>query len=172
MNHLDVILTRHRFHFLISLKKLAALCEGEMKCHSNSTEDLQSEVVVGSEVPTFYTDHEIALVVKDLLDAENGLDKRKALEKYLYTGKQLYQQACRLEGKIGTYESNIRRSYFHVKPLDAGQLENWHSYLDFVEMQGDFDSVWFYNFFCLHGLGPLPLFYCYLNPLSSIVCRL
>ncbi|KAM1235269.1 hypothetical protein ACFX2J_004753 [Malus domestica] len=133
--------TKKLHQYYESLKKLAALCEGEMKCQSNSTEDLQSEAVVGSEVPTFYTDHEIALVVKDLLDAENGLDRHKALEKYLYTGKQLYQQACRLEGKIGIYESNIRRSYFHVKPLDVGQLENWHSYLDFVEMQGDFDSA-------------------------------
>ncbi|URE38834.1 HAT [Musa troglodytarum] len=34
-----------------------------------------------------------------------------------------------------------RRNYFHVKPLDSGQLENWHHYLDFVETQGDFDWI-------------------------------
>lgn len=141
MSRSDVILTKHEFHVFFSLKKFAASCEEEMKCHSSSAVDLQSETGLESEVPTFYRDGEIALVAQDLLDPAIGLERSKALQKYIYVGKQLYQEACRLDETIHTFEINIRRSYFHVKAIDAGQLENWHHYLDFVEIQGDFDWV-------------------------------
>lgn len=139
-----LFLTRHEFHVFFSLKKLATLFEEEMKSQSNSTVDLQSEAEIDGEVPRFYGDDEISLVVKDLLDPAIGLGRSKALQRYMCIGKQLYQEACQLDEKIGTFEINISRSYFHVKALDASQLENWHRYLDFVEMQGDFDWVWFY----------------------------
>lgn len=115
-----------------------------MKSQSNSTVDLQSEAVFDGEVPRFYGDDEISLVVKDLLDPAIGSGRSKALQRYMCIGKQLYQEACQLDEKIGTFEINISRSYFHVKALDASQLENWHRYLDFVEMQGDFDWVYIY----------------------------
>ncbi|KAJ3051889.1 hypothetical protein HK097_007103, partial [Rhizophlyctis rosea] len=35
------------------------------------------------------------------------------------------------------YEGEIKRGYFHVKPLDEAQLVNWRKYLDFEEEQGD-----------------------------------
>lgn len=127
----------HRYYE--SLKKLATLFEEEMKSQSNSTVDLPSETEIDGEVPRFYGDDEISLVVKDLLDPAIGLGRSKALQRYMCIGKQLYQEACQLDEKIGTFEINISRSYFHVKALDASQLENWHRYLDFVEMQGDFD---------------------------------
>ncbi|ONI10882.1 hypothetical protein PRUPE_4G074100 [Prunus persica] len=134
----------HRYYE--SLKKFAASCEEEMKCQSSSTVDSQSETVLDSEAPTIYRDDEIALVAKDLLDPPISLERSKALQKYIYVGKQLYQEACRLDETIRTFEINIRRSYFHVKPIDVGQLENWHHYLDFVEIQGDFDwAVKFYE---------------------------
>ena len=31
----------------------------------------------------------------------------------------------------------IKRPYFHAKPLDKHQLQNWHDYLDFEVAQGD-----------------------------------
>ncbi|XP_005102551.2 pre-mRNA-processing factor 39 isoform X2 [Aplysia californica] len=34
-------------------------------------------------------------------------------------------------GKRWTFEETIRRPYFHVKPLERGQLKNWREYLDF-----------------------------------------
>ncbi|PRQ29351.1 putative tetratricopeptide-like helical domain-containing protein [Rosa chinensis] len=125
--------------YYASLKKLATLFEEEMKSQSNSTVDLQSEALFDGEVPRFFGDDEISLVVKDLLDPAIGSGRSKALQRYICIGKQLYHEACQLDEKIGTFEINIRRSYFHVKELDAGQLENWHRYLDYVEMQGDFD---------------------------------
>ncbi|KAI7898950.1 uncharacterized protein BX663DRAFT_441902 [Cokeromyces recurvatus] len=39
--------------------------------------------------------------------------------------------------KRWVYEAEIKRSYFHVKPLDRPQLQNWSKYLDFEESQQD-----------------------------------
>uniref|UniRef100_A0A0N5ARA7 Suf domain-containing protein n=1 Tax=Syphacia muris TaxID=451379 RepID=A0A0N5ARA7_9BILA len=36
-----------------------------------------------------------------------------------------------------TFEENIKRPYFHVKPLERAQLRNWHTYLDFEISRGD-----------------------------------
>ena len=39
------------------------------------------------------------------------------------------------------YEEKIKRSYFHVKPLDLKQLKNWDTYLDFEIEEGDHDRI-------------------------------
>ena len=39
------------------------------------------------------------------------------------------------------FEEKIKRSYFHVKPLDLKQLKNWDSYLDFEIGEGDHDRI-------------------------------
>lgn len=31
----------------------------------------------------------------------------------------------------------IKRPYFHVKPLERAQLRNWHAYLDFEVSRGN-----------------------------------
>ncbi|XP_039049499.1 alpha-protein kinase 1-like isoform X1 [Hibiscus syriacus] len=82
---------------------------------------------------------EISCVIKNLVNASTGIDGAKALTNYLSIGKQLYHEASKLDEKIHHFEAGIRRSYFHVKELDISQLENWHEYLNFVEMHGDFD---------------------------------
>ncbi|QUC18720.1 uncharacterized protein UV8b_02961 [Ustilaginoidea virens] len=40
--------------------------------------------------------------------------------------------------KRWTYESEIKRPYFHVTELEHSQLNNWRKYLDFEEAEGDF----------------------------------
>ncbi|KAK6041884.1 hypothetical protein COOONC_20612 [Cooperia oncophora] len=35
------------------------------------------------------------------------------------------------------FEEQIKRPYFHVKPLEAEQLKNWRLYLDFEITEGD-----------------------------------
>lgn len=112
-----------------------------MQCPNDM--DLLSDPRVGNEVSTCYTDDELSCVIKDLLDPSTGLDGTKALEKYLSFGNQFYREASQLDKKIRCFESSIRRPYFHIKPLDNSQLENWHEYLNFVEMHGDFDWVWY-----------------------------
>lgn len=43
--------------------------------------------------------------------------------------------------KRWVYESEIKRSYFHVKPLDRPQLQNWSKYLDFEEAQNNVERI-------------------------------
>ena len=39
------------------------------------------------------------------------------------------------------FEDKIKRTYFHVKPLDLKQLKNWDSYLDFEIAEGDHERI-------------------------------
>lgn len=43
--------------------------------------------------------------------------------------------------KRWTYESEIKRPYFHVTELEHSQLVNWRKYLDFEELEGDFQRI-------------------------------
>ncbi|KAK2590303.1 hypothetical protein QQS21_012016 [Conoideocrella luteorostrata] len=43
--------------------------------------------------------------------------------------------------KRWTYESEIKRPYFHVTELEHTQLNNWRKYLDFEESEGDFNRA-------------------------------
>lgn len=51
--------------------------------------------------------------------------------------------------KRWTYESEIKRPYFHVTDLDDGQLANWRKYLDFEEVEGDYQRTVFLYERCL-----------------------
>ncbi|KAK4858685.1 hypothetical protein QYF36_020477 [Acer negundo] len=129
----------HRYYD--SFKKLAAAWKEELECQSDSAIEIQSGFVLESEDPTYYKDDEISSVINDLLDPSDSLARSKALHKYILIGEQIYKEASQLDEKIQCFETHIRRPYFHVKPLDDRQLENWHDYLNFAEKQGDFDWV-------------------------------
>lgn len=51
--------------------------------------------------------------------------------------------------KRWTYESEVKRPYFHVTELDEGQLVNWRKYLDFEEVEGDYVRIQFLYERCL-----------------------
>ena len=51
--------------------------------------------------------------------------------------------------KRWTYESEIKRPYFHVTDLDESQLGNWRKYLDFEEGEGDYSRTQFLYERCL-----------------------
>ncbi|KAF8533919.1 hypothetical protein BDD12DRAFT_758524 [Trichophaea hybrida] len=51
--------------------------------------------------------------------------------------------------KRWTYESEIKRPYFHVTELDEPQLVNWRKYLDFEEIESGFERVSFLYERCL-----------------------
>ncbi|PLB39846.1 dead box ATP-dependent rna helicase [Aspergillus candidus] len=51
--------------------------------------------------------------------------------------------------KRWTYESEIKRPYFHVTELDEGQLVNWRKYLDFEESEGQYPRIQFLYERCL-----------------------
>ncbi|KND00125.1 uncharacterized protein SPPG_04467 [Spizellomyces punctatus DAOM BR117] len=50
---------------------------------------------------------------------------------------ELYMKTQDAVHKRWIYESEIKRPYFHVKPLDEAQLANWRRYLEFEESEGD-----------------------------------
>ncbi|KAJ5980329.1 Pre-mRNA-processing factor 39 [Penicillium waksmanii] len=51
--------------------------------------------------------------------------------------------------KRWTYESEIKRPYFHVTELDESQLANWSKYLDFEESEGSYSRIQFLYERCL-----------------------
>jgi pre-mRNA-processing factor 39 len=63
--------------------------------------------------------------------------------KYVSVREEMYKKAKEYESKIIVFEQAIRRPYFHVRPLDKPELENWHSYLDFIESEEDINKVCF-----------------------------
>ncbi|WVZ55947.1 hypothetical protein U9M48_006544 [Paspalum notatum var. saurae] len=63
------------------------------------------------------------------------------LAKYVSMREEMYKKAKEYESKIIGFELAIRRPYFHVKPLDNPELENWHNYLDFIEKEEDINKV-------------------------------
>lgn len=50
---------------------------------------------------------------------------------------EIYTRTGAETTKRWTYESEIKRHYFHVTELDDAQLANWRKYLDFEEAEGD-----------------------------------
>ncbi|KAF5822069.1 putative tetratricopeptide-like helical domain superfamily [Helianthus annuus] len=70
-----------------------------------------------------------------------GLTEAEELESYIAIREELYKKAKEFESKIIDFETAIRRPYFHVRPLNAAELENWHHYLNFIEGCDDFNKV-------------------------------
>ncbi|GFP82959.1 pre-mRNA-processing factor 39 [Phtheirospermum japonicum] len=70
-----------------------------------------------------------------------SLKEAEELEKYIAIREEIYKKAKDFDSKIIGFETAIRRPYFHVRPLNVAELENWHNYLDFIEGGDDFNKV-------------------------------
>ncbi|KAI5599967.1 hypothetical protein POPTR_002G257100v4 [Populus trichocarpa] len=70
-----------------------------------------------------------------------GLTEAEELEKYIAIREEIYKKAKEFDNKIFDFENAIRRPYFHVRPLNVAELENWHNYLDDIEREDDFNKV-------------------------------
>lgn len=73
-------------------------------------------------------------------------DLRTRIDQYHLTTFQKTQSETT---KRWTYESEIKRPYFHVTDLDESQLVNWRKYLDFEEGEGDTTRIQFLYERCL-----------------------
>ncbi|CAN7026976.1 hypothetical protein IGI04_025134 [Brassica rapa subsp. trilocularis] len=122
-----------------NFRKIAASLKEKIKCGIDVNGDLSSDPMEEDLVPTPHSDEEISVVIRDLMGPSSSLAVAKALHAYLSIGEQFYQDSEQLKEKISCFETQIRRPYFHVKPLDTNQLDNWHKYLSFAETYGDFD---------------------------------
>ena len=62
---------------------------------------------------------------------------------------EIFQRTQTETTKRWTYESEIKRPYFHVTEIDEMQLANWRKYLDFEEAEGDYTRTTFLYERCL-----------------------
>lgn len=76
-----------------------------------------------------------------------SLKDAEELEKYITIREEMYKKAKEFDSKIIGFETSIRRPYFHVRPLNVAELENWHNYLDFIEGGDDFNKVLGFGYF-------------------------
>lgn len=53
----------------------------------------------------------------------------------------IYARTAEETNKRWPFEAEIKRPYFHVKPMDMPQLSNWRRYLDFEETEGDVERI-------------------------------
>lgn len=99
----------------------------------------------------------LALLRKEL-DAENasfGIPKGELeIERDLRTkidnkNLEIFTKTQTETTKRWTYESEVKRPYFHVTELDFHQLSNWRKYLDFEEAEGDYIRTVFLYERCL-----------------------
>ncbi|KAF0898892.1 hypothetical protein E2562_012602 [Oryza meyeriana var. granulata] len=120
----------HRYYE--SFRKLVTLMEHEAIDAERSSENLRTLEVINSEV-------DASINIAALHDENSGHLRADAVRQYLLSGESLYQRSSKIDKEISCFEASIKRPFFHVKPLDDDQLENWHQYLDYVEKNGDFD---------------------------------
>lgn len=99
-----------------------------------------TEVIEPEELSRFRAEVEAEAapfgVVKSELEVER--DVRAKIDAKFF---DVFQSTQTETTKRWTYESEIKRPYFHVTELDHSQLANWRKYLDFEEAEGDFSRI-------------------------------
>ncbi|KAL8113173.1 uncharacterized protein LOC141667685 isoform X2 [Apium graveolens] len=131
--------TKKLHNYYDNFKKFAAILEEERECLNISSMEVQAEVLPCGAMNMSETN--IDDIIRNMQNPSNDSQCSDALQNYLAIGEQFYQRACQLEGKIHDFETSIGRPFFHMKPLDDNHLASWHSYLDFIEKQEDFDWI-------------------------------
>ena len=62
---------------------------------------------------------------------------------------EVFQRTQTETTKRWTYESEVKRPYYHVTELDEGQLANWRKYLDYEQSEGNYERTKFLYERCL-----------------------
>ncbi|XP_047319841.1 pre-mRNA-processing factor 39-2-like isoform X2 [Impatiens glandulifera] len=122
-----------------SFKELAASRPlSELK----TAEEKTVATTVSSEVGGHETSGEVDISATE--ESSNpvspGFTEAEELEKYITIREEMFKKAKEFDSKIIGFETAIRRPYFHVRPLNVAELENWHNYLNFIEAEGDFNK--------------------------------
>lgn len=79
-------------------------------------------------------------------EAELELDIRAKIDAMFV---EVFTRSQNETNKRWTYESEMKRPYFHVTELDHSQLANWRKYLDFEESEGEYTRTVFLYERCL-----------------------
>ncbi|WVZ93205.1 hypothetical protein U9M48_039203, partial [Paspalum notatum var. saurae] len=120
-----------------SFRKFVTLLEQEVT--TCVAERLSKKIHSSEMIDAEDSELDVSTIIADLFYREGGHLSLGALKHYLSAGERLYRRSSKIYKEICCFEASIKRPFFHVKPLDDDQLENWHRYLDFVEKNGDFD---------------------------------
>ncbi|XP_066575068.1 pre-mRNA-processing factor 39 isoform X2 [Amia ocellicauda] len=115
-----------------------------------STEDflkLRSEVMRGRAAATPVMGREEVPPGEDgppgisSANQETEEEEQKVRELLLASRQEVHQQTEVEVSKRWAFEEAIKRPYFHVKPLDRGQLRAWQNYLTWETANGDHRRV-------------------------------
>ncbi|XP_047317553.1 pre-mRNA-processing factor 39-2-like isoform X2 [Impatiens glandulifera] len=108
-----------------------------------TVEEATAATTISSEVGDHETKGEVDVSATEEFSkpVTASLAEAEELEKYIAIREEMFKKAKEFDSKIIGFEAAIRRPYFHVRPLNVAELENWHSYLGFIEAEGDFNKV-------------------------------
>ncbi|XP_050441249.1 pre-mRNA-processing factor 39-like [Adelges cooleyi] len=73
----------------------------------------------------------------DVTEKEELLLKEKIIDSRLRVHKETAQEITKRQ----TFEEGIKRPYFHVKPLEKCQIDNWKNYIEFEKAAGDHQRI-------------------------------
>ncbi|KAG0029080.1 hypothetical protein BGZ81_004162 [Podila clonocystis] len=107
----------------------------EKYAHLVSTRPIE-EVVTDEQ----YNQHKEKLIAGGEEKPKEQLDS-EIRNMVLEESSQIYANTATETNKRWPFEAEIKRPYFHVKPMDSAQLNNWRRYLDFEEAEGDFERT-------------------------------
>ncbi|XP_050525278.1 pre-mRNA-processing factor 39-like [Daktulosphaira vitifoliae] len=77
------------------------------------------------------------ILSSNITDKEELLIKEKIIASRLKIHKEISQEVAKRQ----TFEEGIKRPYFHVKPLEKCQIDNWKNYIDFEKQSGDHERI-------------------------------
>ncbi|KAK4464872.1 hypothetical protein QBC42DRAFT_262517 [Cladorrhinum samala] len=99
-----------------------------------------AELVPAAELAQYRAEVEAEAIQFGVQKTELELERdiRAKIDGFYY---QIFQQTQTETSKRWTYEAEIKRPYFHVTELDHTQLINWRKYLDFEEVEGDYQRI-------------------------------
>ncbi|KAL4588018.1 hypothetical protein LXL04_000896 [Taraxacum kok-saghyz] len=96
----------------------------------------------------------------DTVDKEKpSKTEEEEVESYIAIREEMFKKAKEFDSKIIDFETAIRRPYFHVRPLNVTELENWHNYLNFIQGGDDFNKVFKLYERCLIACANYPEFW-------------
>ncbi|KAI3526560.1 hypothetical protein L1887_05817 [Cichorium endivia] len=113
----------------------------ELKTPEEVAADKNSKLEVNNEENKEEVDPDTVEKENPSKPVNAGLTEDEEVGNYIAIREELYKKAKEFDSKIIDFETGIRRPYFHVRPLNVTELENWHNYLDFIEGGDDFNKL-------------------------------
>ncbi|GLD98657.1 hypothetical protein PINS_up007374 [Pythium insidiosum] len=94
--------------------------------------DKYNHFVLAQQLNVLATPEELAA-----MGAEEEMDEGLLRVKIVNAVEAIKNKTAEAISKRQSFEARIDRNYFHVTPVTADALSNWHSYLDYEEIVGD-----------------------------------